>query len=171
MFLEHLTTIANLPIGDCPYASGTHDTMVSHRKKKHPLAQGEMIQQVSVQHLFTSVGKVYFIVSPSLKNDSPESLFSHLITDVLPKMPQLPAQIPATSRDVLPLHRVTKWWEILGLHALSKKAQKSVISLAGPAREQGLSALPGLCQQYLVQAQTASKSAGYTVRKQLVPEE
>jgi hypothetical protein len=139
----------------------------------HPLSQRDKVNEVVVQSLFSGVGREYFIISPSLRNHSAESLFSSLITDVLPKMPQLQHQIPIKSRDVLPLHRVTRWWDILGHHALNRESRKIIVALAGPVRKEegGLSILPALCEQYLVEAQAASKSAGFTVRKQLVPEE
>jgi hypothetical protein len=166
-------TSTDLYKDDCPYASGAQPTILSHRKKEHPLSQGNEIIPVSVQFLFPSWGKEYFIVSPSLRNHSTESLYSHLLTEVLPKMPQLLPPIPVKSRDVLPLHHITRWWEILGPQALSQQARKATISLAGSVRkdEQDISTLPDLCELYLVEAQAASKSAGFTVRKQLVPEE
>jgi hypothetical protein len=173
MLLRPKTAITYLLPDECPYASGVQPSIVSHRKNHHPLEPRNTLIPVSVQHLFLSIGRGYFIVSPSLRKSSPGSLFTRLISDVLPKMAQLQYNIPAKSRDVLPLHRVTSWWEILGPHALNRSARKAIISLAGPIQKEelGLSTLPGLCQQYLVEAQTASKSAGFTVRKQLVPEE
>ena len=133
----------------------------------------DKVKEVRVQTLFTGVGRKYFIVSPSLKNHSLGSPFSTLISDVLPKMPQLQHQVPVQSRDILPLHRVTRWWDILGPHVGDREKKKSVISLVSPVgkEERPLSKLSGLCEQYLIEAQNSSKTAGFTVRKQLVPEE
>lgn len=149
--------------------------MVSHHRERHGVrgVQNDGKNIVTVQTLFSGLGLKYFIVSPHLRYHSQESPFSALISKVLPKMPQLQLQVPVKSRDILPLHRVTRWWDILGPHALNKQSRKTIISLVGPVHKEevALSTLPALCEEYLVEAQMASKTAGYTIRKQLVPEE
>jgi len=164
----------SMSLDDCPYASGAHSTILVHRRKFHIHEQKDKpIKQVAVQSLFSGLGLKYFIVSPTLREQSPNSAFSTLISKVLPQMPELHHPTPARSRDILPLHRVTRWWDILGPHALNKNSRKSIITLVGPVgkEEEGLSALPHLCEEYLLEAQKAAKSAGFTVRKRLVPEE
>jgi hypothetical protein len=162
-------------LDDCPYASGARPTITAHRNElhhNHP-EKGRVIEQVAVQYLFSGLAQKYFIISPELRGKSPKGAFSTLISNVLPKMPPLYHQTPPKSRDILPLHRVTRWWEILGSHALSKKGRNTIIALVGPVQkdERGLSMLPALCKEYLIEAQKASKSAGFPIRKRLVPEE
>jgi hypothetical protein len=160
-------------VDGCQYAAGAKTTLSNHRLTNHPSFGNQQVLDVKVQALFSGVEKAYFIVNPALRSQSAAGAFHTLMTKVLPEIPPLQAQVPLQGREILPLHRVTGWWDILGDHILSRDTRQAVINLVSAPmgqEEQALSKLPSLCENYLFEAQTLAKNSPYVVRKKLVPE-